>query len=88
MKQSVSLVTLGISDYARARAFYEAMGWSPALDIQETVFFQANGVVLVLWARDKLADDMGIPDDGARVGRHRPGAQRPLAAKRCTGSSS
>jgi uncharacterized glyoxalase superfamily protein PhnB len=29
-------------------------------------FFQANGVVLVLWGRDKLAPDMGIPDDGAR----------------------
>jgi uncharacterized glyoxalase superfamily protein PhnB len=68
MEQRVSLVTLGVSDYARARAFYEAMGWSPALDIQETAFFQANGVVLVLWARDKLADDMGIPDDGAGWG--------------------
>jgi hypothetical protein len=32
MKQSVSLVTLGVSDYAGATAFYEALGWSPALD--------------------------------------------------------
>ena len=66
MKQSVSLITLGVSDYGRARAFYEALGWTPALDIQETAFFQANGVVLVLWARDKLAEDMGVADDGAR----------------------
>lgn len=66
MKQSVSLVTLGVADYERAKAFYEALGWSPALDIEETAFFQANGVVLVLWARDKLAADMGIPDDGGR----------------------
>jgi predicted lactoylglutathione lyase len=64
----VSLVTLGVSDYTRARAFYEALGWSPALEIQETAFFQTNGVILVLWARDKLADDMGIPDDGGRWG--------------------
>ena len=27
MEQRVSLVTLGVSDLARARAFYEALGW-------------------------------------------------------------
>ena len=61
----MTLVTLGVRDYARAKQFYEALGWVPALDIEETAFFQANGVILVLWARDKLADDMEIPDDGA-----------------------
>jgi predicted lactoylglutathione lyase len=65
VKQSVSLITLGVSDYERAKSFYEALGWSVALDIEETAFFQANGVVLVLWGREKLAEDMGIPDDGA-----------------------
>jgi uncharacterized protein len=65
MEQRVSLVTLGVADIVRARAFYQALGWSPALDVQETLFFYANGVVLVLWARDKLAADMGVPDDGA-----------------------
>ena len=65
MKQSVSLITLGVSDYARAKSFYEAIGWSTALEIEETAFFQANGVVLVLWAREKLAADSGIVDDGA-----------------------
>src|SRR5215217_4814514 len=49
VEQRVTLVTLGVADYARAKEFYEA-----------------NGVVLVLWARDKLADDMSVPDDGAR----------------------
>jgi hypothetical protein len=68
VEQRVSLVTLGVSDYARACAFYEALGWSPALDIEETAFFQANGVILVLWARDKLAADMGIQDTGERWG--------------------
>jgi predicted lactoylglutathione lyase len=66
MKQSVSLVTLGVADYERAKAFYEALGWSATLEVQETAFFQANGVVLVLWAREKLAEDAGIDDDGAR----------------------
>jgi hypothetical protein len=68
VEQRVSLVTLGVSDYARACAFYKALGWSPALDIEETAFYQANGVILVLWARDKLAADMGIQDTGERWG--------------------
>jgi predicted lactoylglutathione lyase len=66
MKQSVSLVTLGVSDYERAKSFYAALGWSTALEIEETAFFQANGIVLVLWARQKLAADTGVADDGAR----------------------
>jgi predicted lactoylglutathione lyase len=68
MKQAVSLITLGVSDYGRAKAFYEALGWTVALDLEETAFFQANSVVLVLWARDKLAEDSGIDDDGASWG--------------------
>ena len=66
MKQSVSLVTLGVADYTRSKTFYEALGWTVALDIEETAFFQANGVVVTLWGREKLAADLGIPDDGAR----------------------
>lgn len=62
------MVTLGVSDYARAKAFYASLGWFPALDVEETAFFQANGPILVLWAREKLAEDMGIRDDGARWG--------------------
>jgi hypothetical protein len=66
VRQSVSLITLGVSDYERAKAFYSALGWSPTLEIQETAFFEANGVVVVLWAREKLAADTGVADDGAR----------------------
>ena len=65
MKQSVALITLGVADYGRAKAFYEALGWTAAMDVEETAFFEANGVVLVLWGREKLATDMGIPDAGA-----------------------
>jgi predicted lactoylglutathione lyase len=68
VQQSVSLVTLGVADYARAKAFYEALGWRPALDIEETAFYRANGVVLVLWSREKLAADMGLRDEGATWG--------------------
>jgi predicted lactoylglutathione lyase len=65
LQQSVSLITLGVRDYDRAKAFYAALGWTPATEIEETAFFQLNAVVLVLWSREKLAADCGIADDGA-----------------------
>ena len=66
VKQSISLVTLGVADYARAKAFYEALGWVVAYEAEETAFFRANGVVVTLWAREKLAPDTGVADDGSR----------------------
>ena len=64
MEQRISLVTLGTSDLRRARAFYEALGWR-GQEVQETVFFQAGGLVLVLWSRAALAADSGVEDSGA-----------------------
>lgn len=61
MEQRVSLITLGVADLARARRFYRALGWE-GQEVQETVFFQAGGLALVLWGRDKLAADSGVPD--------------------------
>jgi predicted lactoylglutathione lyase len=68
VKPAIGLITLGVADYPRAKAFYESIGWTCTLDMEETAFLQANGVVLVLWAREKLAADSGISDDGARWG--------------------
>jgi uncharacterized protein len=65
LKASISFITLGVEQYERAKAFYEALGWTTTLDVEETAFLQANGVVLVLWGREKLASDMNIVDDGA-----------------------
>ena len=64
----MSMVTLGVADYARAKAFYEALGWSAALDLQETAFFNAGALILVLWERGKLAVDAGISDEGPGFG--------------------
>ena len=63
----MSLITLGVADVARSRAFYDALGWS-GQEVDGTVFFQAGGLVVVLWARAKLAADVGIDDDGAAFG--------------------
>jgi uncharacterized protein len=64
--QRVSVITLGVRDLARARAFYEAMGWhSGAAPADDVVFFlTGNGVVLALWGRDQLAEDSVVTDSG------------------------
>lgn len=67
MEQRISLVTLGVEDLARARSFYEDLGWH-GQQVEETVFFQAGGLALVLWGRAKLAADAGIIDDGGTFG--------------------
>ncbi|MFJ8636837.1 VOC family protein [Streptomyces sp. NPDC093568] len=59
MEQRITLITLGVSDLARSKAFYEALGWR-GQEVQETVFFQAGGLGLVLWDRGKLARDCGL----------------------------
>ncbi|MGI8461119.1 MAG: VOC family protein [Solirubrobacterales bacterium] len=65
MKQRLSVVTLGVSDLARSRAFYEAIGWSTnAADDDDVVFFQAGGMVVALWGRASLAEDSGVEDSG------------------------
>jgi len=64
MEQRVSLITLGVSDVPASRAFYERLGWTVAMDVQETVFFRIGGSVLTLWGRDKLAEDSGVSDNG------------------------
>ena len=65
MEQRVSLVTLGVRDLARARAFYEALGWQTnAAPDDGVVFFQAGGMIVALWGRDELAKDSGVEDPG------------------------
>jgi uncharacterized protein len=65
MDQRVSLITLGVADLARARAFYQAMGWQPTAEVaDDVVFFQAGGMVVALWGRDKLAEDSAVQDNG------------------------
>ena len=66
MEQRVSLITLGVSDLGRARAFYEALGWHTNADPgDDVVFFQTGAAVLALWDRAALAEDSGVPDAGA-----------------------
>ena len=64
MEQRLSLITLGVADIGRARAFYEALGWRGESPDGDVMFFQAAGLILALWSRDKLAEDSVVEDDG------------------------
>ena len=65
MKQRVTVITLGARDLARARSFYEALGWKTgAEEADDVVFFQAGGMVVALWDRAKLAEDSAVTDGG------------------------
>ena len=61
----MSLLTLGVEDLSRSRAFYEALGWTTgAGPDDDVVFFQSGGAVLALWDRARLAEDSGVRDPG------------------------
>jgi uncharacterized protein len=65
MKQRVNLITLGVGDLARARRFYEALGWQTnAAPGDDVVFFQAGEMVVALWSRERLAEDSCVEDGG------------------------
>jgi predicted lactoylglutathione lyase len=65
VEQRVSLVTLGVTDLERARAFYEALGWrTNAAPGDDVVFFRAVGMIVALWSRASLAEDSGVEDGG------------------------
>lgn len=64
--QRISLITLGVDDLARSRAFYCALGWVPGDENEGVVFFQMHGMALGLFSRSALADDQGRP--GAELG--------------------
>jgi predicted lactoylglutathione lyase len=65
MEQRMSLVTLGVRDLERARAFYEGLGWkSGAAPDDDVVFFQCGCMIVALWGRDQLAEDSTVTDSG------------------------
>lgn len=63
MRQRVTVITLGVQDLARARRFYQALGWRTAAEPDDdVVFFQAGDLVLALWDRARLAEDSCVED--------------------------
>jgi catechol 2,3-dioxygenase-like lactoylglutathione lyase family enzyme len=67
MQQRLSLITLGITDLARSRAFYEqAMGWTPQFVSDDIAMYQLNGFVLGLFGRTALLEDARVDAEAAR----------------------
>lgn len=65
LEQRLSLVTLGVSDLHRARAFYTGtLGWKPTGSNPNIVFFDLGGMLLALYPHGALADDMLATAEG------------------------
>ena len=64
MEQRISVITLGVADLRRAMDFYAGLGWQGASPDGDVAFYQAGGMILALWGRDKLAEDSATADGG------------------------
>lgn len=69
MEPRLSLVTLGVTNLARSRAFYERLGWrASSASSDAIVFFQAGGMALALYPRADLAKDARLAAEGSGFG--------------------
>ena len=69
----LTVVTLGVGGVTASARFYEALGFVRKFHAtgDEIAFFDAGGVVLALWGRDKLAADTALPAAEAGPDRFR-----------------
>lgn len=68
MKPKISLITLGVADLARSLVFYrDGLGWQPHnySEGDECIMFRLDGTWLALYPRASLAEDAGVPAEGA-----------------------
>ena len=63
----LSIVTLGVGDLGRAVTFYrDGLGWPLSGASEEDIaFFKTGGVVLALYPRGALAEDVGVDPEGS-----------------------
>jgi len=60
MKARISVITLGVADVPRARAFYQALGWPLSGEPEDRVaFFRNAGSALALYALEGIAEEAG-----------------------------
>ena len=66
MNPRVGMVTLGVSDLARSRRFYAALGFSERPESNaEVAFYETSGAWLGLYGREALAADAGVAAEGS-----------------------
>lgn len=62
----LTVLTLGVADLKRARAFYGLLGWRESSFSMDRVAFYTleTGIVFVLVTREALAEDAAMPPEG------------------------
>ncbi|MDP7151295.1 MAG: VOC family protein [Paracoccaceae bacterium] len=61
MEQRLSMITLGVDDLARAKAFYEGLGWqAEPMQDEGIVAFNLIGMVLALYPWAHVAAEVGM----------------------------
>ena len=73
----ISLVTLGVHDVGRSKAFYKSLGWAAAIDMDDFAVFRTAGCLLAIYPQENLARDMGA--DPADAGTWHPARPTSLA---------
>ncbi|MFO0579958.1 MAG: VOC family protein [Polyangia bacterium] len=70
MIPSPTVITLGVADLVRARAFYcDGLGFVASSSGNEhIVFLKTAGIVLALYSRAALAEDACLPAEGSGFG--------------------
>lgn len=57
----MSLITLGVSNIAASRAYYEALGWTPEEALENVVFYDMGGMKFGLFPLEMLAVEQKRP---------------------------
>ncbi|WKZ35596.1 MAG: VOC family protein [Anaerolineales bacterium] len=67
MNQHLHIITLGVRDLETSFEFYsKILGWKPSSNSNDDiVFFQAGGLVLAVYPREKLAEDAVVSPEGS-----------------------
>lgn len=67
MNQHLHIITLGVRDFKKSVEFYsKTLGWKPSSSTNDDIaFFQAGGVVLAIYPREKLAEDALVSQEGS-----------------------
>ena len=67
MNQNLHIITLGVRDFKTSYEFYtKTLGWKPSSTSNDDIaFFQAGGVVVAIYPREKLAEDAVASPEGS-----------------------
>src|SRR5204863_9363194 len=67
MRQKFNLITLGVNDFQKSLDFYEkGLGWKKSsASMDDLALFSLGGIVLGLYPRKLLAEDVTVNENGA-----------------------